>query len=207
MTRYQSGPGQASAYMIGQLTIQKLRDYAEEELKESFNLKEFHYQVKMRAWDARVRCAREMCAWDACVRFVTFYDQQLVNKGSMNPFLTSILTATILVKSLGKLCSFGKIVENRRSFCLPPLLTPILVLQRIIIFHKEHNSLLCLQNNYFSIKRLLVDSQPRFYANELPGKSHQAICCMQAGTENSWVWVHLESWKCWCQNQVWKQCW
>ena len=46
MTRYQSGPGQASAYMIGQLTIQKLRDYAEEALKDDFNLKEFHYQVK-----------------------------------------------------------------------------------------------------------------------------------------------------------------
>ena len=46
MTRYQSGPGQASAYMIGQLTIQKLRDYAEKALNESFNLKEFHYQVK-----------------------------------------------------------------------------------------------------------------------------------------------------------------
>ena len=46
MTRYQSGPGQASAYMIGQLTIQKLREYCEEALKDDFNLKEFHYQVK-----------------------------------------------------------------------------------------------------------------------------------------------------------------
>ena len=46
MTRYQSGPGQASAYMIGQLTIQKLRDYAEKTLKNDFSLKEFHYQVK-----------------------------------------------------------------------------------------------------------------------------------------------------------------
>jgi len=45
MTRYQSGPGQASAYMIGQLTIQKLRDDAEDTLKESFDLKEFHYQI------------------------------------------------------------------------------------------------------------------------------------------------------------------
>lgn len=46
MTRYQSGAGQASAYMIGQLTIQNLREYAEEMLKDDFNLKEFHYQVK-----------------------------------------------------------------------------------------------------------------------------------------------------------------
>lgn len=49
MSRYQSGPGQASAYMIGQLTIQNLRDYAEDQLKDNFNLKEFHYQVKTRA--------------------------------------------------------------------------------------------------------------------------------------------------------------
>ena len=46
MTRYQSGPGQATAYMIGQLTIQKLRDHAEKMLKDDFSLKEFHYQVK-----------------------------------------------------------------------------------------------------------------------------------------------------------------
>ena len=45
MTRYQSGAGQASAYMIGQLVIQKLRDYAEKNLKGDFILKEFHYQV------------------------------------------------------------------------------------------------------------------------------------------------------------------
>ncbi|XP_068693508.1 uncharacterized protein [Montipora foliosa] len=45
MTRYQSGAGQATAYMIGQLKIQKLRDYAEKTLKDNFNLKEFHYQI------------------------------------------------------------------------------------------------------------------------------------------------------------------
>ena len=45
VTRYQSGAGQASAYMIGQLVIEKIRDYAERGLKGNFNLKEFHYQV------------------------------------------------------------------------------------------------------------------------------------------------------------------
>lgn len=45
MTRYQSGAGQATAYMIGQLTIQKLRDEAEKKLGSTFSLKEFHYQV------------------------------------------------------------------------------------------------------------------------------------------------------------------
>ena len=45
MTQYQSGAGQATAYMIGQLTIQKLRDEAEQKLGSKFSLKEFHYQV------------------------------------------------------------------------------------------------------------------------------------------------------------------
>lgn len=45
VTRYQSDPGQATAYMIGQLDIKKARDYATKELGENFDLKEFHYQV------------------------------------------------------------------------------------------------------------------------------------------------------------------
>ena len=45
VTRYQSDPGQATAYMIGQLHIIKLRDYAKENLKEKFNLKEFHFHL------------------------------------------------------------------------------------------------------------------------------------------------------------------
>ncbi|XP_031564576.1 uncharacterized protein LOC116299978 [Actinia tenebrosa] len=45
LTRYQSGPGQATAYMIGQLTITKLRRYATDKLGEKFVLKDFHYQV------------------------------------------------------------------------------------------------------------------------------------------------------------------
>lgn len=45
ITRYQSVPGQATAYMIGQLHIIKLRKYAEKKLGDGFNLKEFHLQV------------------------------------------------------------------------------------------------------------------------------------------------------------------
>ena len=45
ITRYQSVPGQATAYMIGQLHITKLREYAEKKLGDAFNLKEFHFQV------------------------------------------------------------------------------------------------------------------------------------------------------------------
>lgn len=47
VTRYQSDPGQATAYMIGQLDIIESRTHAEEELKDDFTLPDFHYQVKI----------------------------------------------------------------------------------------------------------------------------------------------------------------
>jgi len=50
VTRYQSDPGQATAYMIGQLDIIKSRRYAEKELKDNFTLPDFHYQVKIRCF-------------------------------------------------------------------------------------------------------------------------------------------------------------
>ena len=45
VTRYQSVPGQATSYMIGQLHIMKLRKYAEKKLGAAFNLKDFHLHV------------------------------------------------------------------------------------------------------------------------------------------------------------------
>jgi uncharacterized protein (DUF885 family) len=48
VTRYQSNPGQATAYMIGQLEIWRLRNLTEQKLKEAgkeFSEKHFHYQV------------------------------------------------------------------------------------------------------------------------------------------------------------------
>jgi len=48
LTRYQSDPGQATAYMIGQLAIWKLRNYTKsslEKAKITFNEKEFHFHV------------------------------------------------------------------------------------------------------------------------------------------------------------------
>lgn len=45
VTRYQSVPGQATSYMIGQLHIMKLREYAKKKLGDAFNLKDFHLQV------------------------------------------------------------------------------------------------------------------------------------------------------------------
>lgn len=46
VTRYQSVPGQAVTYMLGQLEIMRLKDEAMKELKDKFNIKDFHYQVK-----------------------------------------------------------------------------------------------------------------------------------------------------------------
>lgn len=45
VTRYQSVPGQATSYMIGQMHIIKLREYAKEKLGKAFNLKDFHLQL------------------------------------------------------------------------------------------------------------------------------------------------------------------
>lgn len=45
VTRYQSVPGQATSYMIGQMHIMKLREYAKKNLGKAFNLKDFHLQL------------------------------------------------------------------------------------------------------------------------------------------------------------------
>ena len=46
VTRYQSLPGQAVTYMIGQLAIMRLQNESSMKLKDKFNIKDFHYQVK-----------------------------------------------------------------------------------------------------------------------------------------------------------------
>lgn len=43
--RYISMPGQASAYMLGKIEIERLRDLAKSELKDDFDIRQFHTQV------------------------------------------------------------------------------------------------------------------------------------------------------------------
>lgn len=45
VTRYQSAPGQATAYMIGQQHIKKLRNDARRMLGKKFDLRDFHYHL------------------------------------------------------------------------------------------------------------------------------------------------------------------
>lgn len=45
VTRYQSDPGQATAYMLGRLALMQLRNNTEKALGEKFSLQDFHYQV------------------------------------------------------------------------------------------------------------------------------------------------------------------
>ena len=45
VTRYQGGPGQATAYTLGQQKIIQMREYCEKKLGDKFDLREFHYQI------------------------------------------------------------------------------------------------------------------------------------------------------------------
>lgn len=45
VTRYQSDPGQATAYMLGRLALIQLRNKTEKALGKKFSLQDFHYQV------------------------------------------------------------------------------------------------------------------------------------------------------------------
>jgi len=48
VTRYQSGPGQATSYMIGQRAIIDMRNKAIQRLGEKFRLPDFHYYILSR---------------------------------------------------------------------------------------------------------------------------------------------------------------
>ncbi|CAH3028729.1 unnamed protein product, partial [Porites evermanni] len=68
VTRYQSDPGQATAYMIGQLEIKKSRKYATDELDENFSLRDFHYQVLAQGSSPLAYLSDHVRRYVACVQ-------------------------------------------------------------------------------------------------------------------------------------------
>ena len=70
VTRYQSNPGQATAYMIGQLRIWQLRNETKARIqakKKTFNEKEFHYQVLSQGSSPLSYLANHMKKFADCV--------------------------------------------------------------------------------------------------------------------------------------------
>lgn len=68
VTRYQSIPGQAVTYMLGQLSIMQLKKEAETALGESFNLKDFHFQVLRRGPSPLNYLKESIRKYIACVK-------------------------------------------------------------------------------------------------------------------------------------------
>ncbi|XP_078369460.1 uncharacterized protein LOC144653347 isoform X2 [Oculina patagonica] len=68
VTRYQSDPGQATAYMIGQLEIKKARKYSKDELKDMFSLRDFHYQVLAQGSSPLAYLSDHVTRYVACVK-------------------------------------------------------------------------------------------------------------------------------------------
>lgn len=54
VTRYQSIPGQAVTYILGQLSIMELKEEAEKALGAKFNLRDFHFQVLINLFPLRL---------------------------------------------------------------------------------------------------------------------------------------------------------
>jgi len=68
VTRYQSDPGQATAYMIGQLEIKKARKYANDNLGDKFSLRGFHYQVLAQGSSPLAYLSDHVKKYVACVK-------------------------------------------------------------------------------------------------------------------------------------------
>ncbi|XP_029193183.2 uncharacterized protein LOC114959365 [Acropora millepora] len=71
VTRYQSNPGQATTYMIGQLEIEKARKYASEQLGDEFSLRDFHYQVVKEGSSPLAYLTEHVEKYVACVKDTT----------------------------------------------------------------------------------------------------------------------------------------
>lgn len=68
VTRYQSSPGQATAYMIGQLRIWKIRNDTQAKLGSLFNEKDFHYQVLSQGSSPLSYLERHLAKYAECVK-------------------------------------------------------------------------------------------------------------------------------------------
>lgn len=76
VTRYQSDPGQATAYMLGRLALIQLRNKTEKALGEKFSLQDFHYQVLSQGSaplsflhshiDRYIKCAKKELGEEEC---------------------------------------------------------------------------------------------------------------------------------------------
>ena len=61
--RYISMPGQASAYMLGKFEIERLRDLAQRELKDDFDIRQFHTQVMKNGVVTLPMLAQQITNW------------------------------------------------------------------------------------------------------------------------------------------------
>ena len=68
VTRYQSAPGQATAYMIGQQHIKKLRNYAKKTLGDKFDLRDFHYHLLSQGSSPLSHLEQSIHAYVNCVK-------------------------------------------------------------------------------------------------------------------------------------------
>ena len=68
VTRYQSAPGQATAYMIGQLRIWKIRNDTKDKLGDQFNERDFHYQVLSQGSSPLSYLESHLDKYAACVK-------------------------------------------------------------------------------------------------------------------------------------------
>ncbi|KAL9986423.1 hypothetical protein ACROYT_G000570 [Oculina patagonica] len=68
VTRYQSVPGQATAYMVGQLEIMKARKYSKDNLGDKFSLRDFHYQVLAQGSSPLAYLSDHVAKYVACVK-------------------------------------------------------------------------------------------------------------------------------------------
>lgn len=68
VTRYQSVPGQATAYMIGQQQIKNLRNKAKKELGSKFDLRDFHYHLLSQGSSPLSHLEQSINAYVNCVK-------------------------------------------------------------------------------------------------------------------------------------------